>query len=95
MLQIAEMAALAHTSVRVDECLNSSILGLQTVQRSSESGSREMVVSIPMPGRKNAKGVDLSVSATEVNLEGVSGFEPLRVNLPVRASQTPEPVKFS
>lgn len=43
-----------------------------------------MVVSIPLPGRKNAKGVDLSVSATELNLEGVPGYEPLHVQLPVR-----------
>ena len=44
-----------------------------------------MIVSIPMPGRKNAKGVDLSVSATELNLEDVPGFEPLHVQLPVRS----------
>jgi hypothetical protein len=44
-----------------------------------------MIVSIPMPGRKNAKGVDLSVSATELNVEGVPGFEPLHVQLPVRS----------
>ena len=89
------MSSLAHTSVRVVEGLNFSILALQTVERSSESGSREMIVSIPMPGRKNAKGVDLSVSATELNLEGVPGFEPLHVNLPVRANQTPEPAESS
>jgi hypothetical protein len=32
-------------------------------------GSTEMVVEIPMPGRRNAKGVDLSVSATELALD--------------------------
>ena len=47
------------------------------ITRSQEPGSREMVVSIPMPGRRNAKGVDLSVSATELVLEGVDGFEAL------------------
>lgn len=55
---------------------------LQTVARSPEKDSREMVVSIPMPGRRNAKGIDLSVSATELVLEGVQGFEPLRAKLP-------------
>lgn len=44
-----------------------------------------MIVSIPMPGRKNAKGIDLSVSPAELNLEGVPGFEPLYVQLPVRS----------
>jgi len=65
-----------------------------SIARSQEPGSREMVVSIPMPGRRNAKGVDLAVSATELVLEGVDGFEPLRATLPAIVDTAQVGAKF-
>ena len=45
------------------------------------AGDEEIVVEIAMPGRRNAKGVELDASATELSLDD-AGCEPLRVRLP-------------
>ena len=40
-----------------------------------------MIVEIAMPGRRNAKGVEVDATATELSLNA-AGCEPLRVRLP-------------